>query len=129
MRILQSKWFARFARQENIDSKLLLKAITQIKKGLFDADLGGSVFKQRIARPGQGRSAGYRVIILLNQAERAIFIYGFLKSDQDNINQHEIKVFKEMAQYILSLSDKQLDSLVDKQDFIEVKARDKTIPK
>ena len=31
-------------------------AVERIRKGLVDADLGGGVVKQRIARPGQGRS-------------------------------------------------------------------------
>lgn len=121
MRILQSKWFARFARQENIDNKILIKTVTHIEKGLIDADLGNNVFKQRIARSGQGKSSGYRVIILLKQNERAIFVYGFSKSHQDNINQYEVKAFKQMAQHVLSLSDEQLDLLINDEDFIEVK--------
>ena len=32
--------------------------------GLVDADPGGGVIKQRVARPGQGRSGGYRLLIV-----------------------------------------------------------------
>jgi hypothetical protein len=30
-------------------------------EGLYDVDLGGGLFKKRIARTGQGKSGGYRV--------------------------------------------------------------------
>lgn len=51
-----------------------------IEHGLVDADLGGVVFKQRIARTGAGKSSGYRATVLLRSGERAFFVYGFAKS-------------------------------------------------
>ena len=62
VRIFKNAWFQRFSRREKINDESLKKAISQMQQGLIDADLGGNVFKQRIARPGQGKSRGYRTI-------------------------------------------------------------------
>jgi len=52
LRIFTNAWFRRFARRENIDNKTLKEAVARADKGLIDADLGGGVIKQRIAKPG-----------------------------------------------------------------------------
>ena len=74
-----------------------------------------------MARPGQGKSGGYRTIILFRQGERAVFMYGFAKSERDNIEDDEVKEFKEAAKHVLALTEKQLAALVRKGDFVEVK--------
>lgn len=90
------------------------------EQGLIDADLGGGVIKQRIARPGQGKSGGYRTIVLYREESRAFFMYGFAKSQQDNISDDEKAAFKQAAQYILSLSDEKLVTMIEKGQFSEV---------
>jgi hypothetical protein len=44
---------------------------------VVDADLGGGVIKQRVARVGQGRSGGYRMLVAYRAGARAVFLYGF----------------------------------------------------
>jgi hypothetical protein len=61
----------------------------EIEQGLVDADLGGGVIKQRIARRGAGKSGGFRALILFKAGERAFFVHGFAKSDRDNIRNDE----------------------------------------
>jgi hypothetical protein len=56
MRAFKTKWFSRFARQELIADASLWEAIERAERGLIDADLGGGLIKQRIARQGKGRS-------------------------------------------------------------------------
>lgn len=80
MRVFKSRWFERFARREGIADLAMREAIARAQKGLVDADLGGNVIKQRIARSGHGKSAGYRAIILFRRGERAFFVYGFAKA-------------------------------------------------
>lgn len=70
------------------------------------------VIKQRLVWPGQGKSGGYRAIIFFRPAERAVFIYGFPKSERENITAEEEKVFKEAAKHVLALTDKQIAELV-----------------
>jgi hypothetical protein len=120
-RVFKTKWFQRFARKEEIADVALLEAVARAEKGQIDADLGGDLIKQRVARPGQGKSGGYRTIILFRQGERAVFMYGFAKSERDNIEDDEVKEFKEAAKHVLALTEKQLAALVRKGDFLEVK--------
>ena len=52
MRVFKTRWFARFARQEKIADASLREAIARAEHGLVDADLGGGLIKQRVARQG-----------------------------------------------------------------------------
>ena len=90
MRIFKTRWFGRFARAESIDDDSLGEAIQRAARGLVDADLGGGLIKQRVARKGKGRSGGYRVIIAYRFEERAVFLYGFAKKERDNIAHDEL---------------------------------------
>ena len=65
--------------------------------GLVDADLGGGVIKQRVARPGQGRSGGYRVLIAYRAKARAVFLFGFAKSARDNVDDDELATLRDIA--------------------------------
>jgi len=98
-------------------------------KGQIDADLGGEVIKQRIARRGQGRSSGYRTIILFRRGTKAFFVYGFPKSQRANIDADERKQFREAAKHVLALAERQLAELLKRGDFIEVKEDGQEIPK
>ena len=90
MHVFMTKWFARFARQERIANTSLREAIARADRGLIDADLGGGLIKQRIARQGQGRSGGHRVIVAYRVKGRAVFLFGFAKSDRENIGPDEL---------------------------------------
>jgi hypothetical protein len=122
VRIFKSRWFQRFARKEGIADALLCEAVERGEKGQIDADLGGHVIKQRIARLGQGKSKGYRTIILFQRGARAFFVYGFAKSHRANIDDDEQEQFKEAAKHVLALTEKQLAELLNRGDFIEVKS-------
>ncbi len=74
MRIFKNKSFARFARKARLADADLCKAVWNAEQGLIDADLGGGVLKQRIARPGGGKSGGFRTIILFRAGTRAFFV-------------------------------------------------------
>jgi hypothetical protein len=122
VRIFKSRWFQRFARNEGIADAVLREAVARAERGQIDADLGGGVVKQRIARPGQGKSRGYRTIILFRRGARAFFVYGFAKSRRANVNDDEEEQFKEAAKHVLSLTEKQLAELLKRGDFVEVKS-------
>ncbi len=122
MRIFKSRWFQRFAGKEGIADAALREAVARAEKGQIDADLGGEVIKQRIARPGQGRSKGYRTVILFRRGAKAFFEYGFSKSQRANINDDEEAQFKEAAKRVLALTEKQLAELLKRGDFVEVKS-------
>jgi hypothetical protein len=100
---------------------VLLDAVARAERGQIDAELGGEVIKQRIARPGQGRSKGYRIIILFKRGAKAFFIYGFAKNQRANIGKDEEVQFKEAATHVLALTERQLRELLTRGDFVEVK--------
>ena len=79
MRIFKNAWFGRFARKEKISPDVLLEAVDRAEKGLVDADLGGGVIKQRIARPGEGKSKGYRSIVLYRRGDKSFLCMVFRK--------------------------------------------------
>ncbi len=94
----------------------------QASRGLIDADLGGGVIKQRIARPGEGKSGGYRTIVLYRHGERAFFVYGYSKSCEANIRQADLLQFRKMAALVLCLSDEDLALAVRHGVFEEVQS-------
>lgn len=119
-RIFKSKWFERFARKEKIKDTVLSEAVKRAERGQIDANLGGGVIKQRIARAGQGKSGGYRTIVLYRRGDKAFFVYGFPKHERDNIDASDERDFKELAKVLLSASDQELDTLVDEGKYFEV---------
>jgi hypothetical protein len=100
----------------------LREAVARAEKGLIDADLGGEVIKQRIARPGQGKSKGYRTIVFFRRGTKAFFVYGFAKSLRANIDDDEEEQFKEAAALVLALTETQLAVRLERGDFVEVKS-------
>jgi len=78
------------------------------------------VIKQRIARPGQGKSGGYRSVILFRKGTQAFFVYGFAKSDRENI-EDELEKFKILARAWFALSDKQIEAMTRDKVLTEVK--------
>jgi hypothetical protein len=87
---------------------------------LIDADLGGGVIKQRVARPGKGKSAGYRTLILFRQGDRAIFAFGFAKNAQANISKADLALLRDAATEALEWSNDELDRLAASGKLMEI---------
>ena len=94
MRTFKTKAFARFADREGLEDAALHEAAGRLRRGLIDADLGGGVIKQRIARKGGGRSGGFRTIVLLRRGELAFFVHGFAKSSRKTLRRDELAAFR-----------------------------------
>lgn len=119
-RIFKNGWFERFARKERIADASLREAVQRAESGLVDADLGGGVIKQRVARTGQGKSGGYRTLILFRQGDRAIFAFGFAKSAQANITKADLLLLRDAASEALEWSAGELDRLVASGTLVEI---------
>ena len=120
MRVFKTKDFARFARKEKINDAVLCTAIARAERGLVDADLGGSVIKQRVARPGKGRSGGYRTLIAYRTKVRAIFIYGFAKNNKDNVTDSELAALRQLALEYLGYDQTQVDTHLKDRAWTEI---------
>jgi hypothetical protein len=119
VRIFKNTWFTRFAGKEGITDDELKEAVNRLETGQA-ADLGGGVYKVRVARTGEGKSGGYRVIVFYKSEFRTFFVYGFAKSNMGNISQKELKGLKEDAKIDLSLTDEQIRDRLRKRTWIEV---------
>ena len=120
MAVYLTKDFARFARKAKLEDASLIRAALDVKSGRYDADLGGGVFKQRIARAGSGKSGGFRTIIVFKVGSHSFFAHGFAKSDKANVSSSELKALKRLAGILLSFSDEQIKSAEADGELIEV---------
>ena len=109
MRIFKTKLFARFARRERISDAHLREAVERAERGLIDADLGGGVIKQRMARAGQGRSSGFRVLLAYRPDTRSVFLFGFAKNERGNVDDDELVTAQEIARVWLDADGKALE--------------------
>ncbi|MBL0378063.1 MAG: type II toxin-antitoxin system RelE/ParE family toxin [Desulfofustis sp. PB-SRB1] len=97
MKKLCTKWFARWAKNQNLSNNSLLEAIENLENRLSAIELGGSLYKVRVKRVGKGKSTGFRTIVLYKKKDRAIFLYGFGKNEKSNINTTELLYFKKFG--------------------------------
>jgi hypothetical protein len=125
VRVFKTKWFARFARRERIADASLAEAVRRAERGLVDADLGGGVIKQRVARSGQGRSGGYRVLAAYRRKTRAVFLFGFSKSERDNVEDDELATLRDIARGWLEADGKALAHAIEDGLIQEVAYDDK----
>ena len=124
MQIFKSK---EFARKNHIADPELCRAIAEIHAGTVDADIGGGVFKQRLRRKGEGKSGGFRTIILLRWKSLGIFVYGFAKNERANIASDELTVWRKLAKELLP-SQVAVRAAIDASKLIEVICDEQTIP-
>jgi hypothetical protein len=99
---------------------MLKNIVADLEQGVFEANLGGNVYKKRVARSGEGKRGGYRTIIFFKKGERTFFAYGYPKSSRDNIGDGELMLFKKAAVREFSLTNENIESLVKNGTFQEV---------
>lgn len=104
MKVFKRKDFARWQASEKLSDAVLCKAVKEMESGLIDADLGGNLYKKRIARPGAGKSSGYRTLLSARMGQRYVFLHGFPKSDKANITRDEKKALQYAGMVFLELT-------------------------
>lgn len=127
IRVFTTRTFNRFARKNGIDNRSLCHAIERAMSGLIDVGLGAGLIKQRVARPGKGKSGGFRTIIAFKSERFACFLHGFAKSDQSNIDREDLSRLQDLASELLKLSANKLEQLIADENLIEVTCHDKAI--
>jgi hypothetical protein len=125
VRIFKTKTLAKFTRQHGIADDSLVGAIERALRGLIDADLGGQIIKQRVARPGQGRRGGFRMLIGI-RSDRAIFLFGFAKNERENIDKAELMTLREIVTSLLNADDKAIAQALRDGTLIEVQNGDES---
>lgn len=87
---------------------------------MIDCDYQDGVIKQRLARIGQGKSSGYRSIILYKSESHCFFVFCYAKNEKSDLTDKELKEFKELSREYLKLSDNQIQELIALNEFTEV---------
>jgi hypothetical protein len=126
MEVYKTRWFERWARKQGLEDASLCAAVREMLAGLYDADLGGGLVKKRIARPGKGKSGGFRTLIATNKGNRWIFVYGFPKNERSNIEKDEEGALKELAEELLSLTPEEIAIVKDEGKLFEVNCNEET---
>lgn len=121
MRVFKNGWFQKFARKENISDAMLCEAVARAERGQIDADLGSGLIKQRLARPGAGKSGGFRTLVFFRTQQRAVFAFGFAKSDMANLDDADEAYLKKAAKLVLGFTDEQMDAEIAAGRMLEVK--------
>ncbi len=121
MRVLKTKTFARWTRKEGVADTALRAAVEEMRAGLVDANLGAGLVKKRIARPGRGKSGGWRTVLATNLRDRWVFLYGFAKNERDNVDEDELRSLKLLAQTYLGFDEDTIDRLVEAGELKEVR--------
>ena len=119
-RIFKRRDFARWQTGERLPDTVLCKAVREMESGLVDADLGGLLYKKRVARPGSGKSGGYRTLLAARIGSRYVFLHGFPKSDKANITQDEKKALQFAGKVFLELSAEALSKALRSGALLEV---------
>ena len=127
LRTFKTKPFARFASREGISDAALCEAVGRAGRSQIDADLGGGVIKQRIARKGRGRSGGFRTIVLFRRGERSFFVYGFAESGRANLRRDELKAFRLLADTMLGMDEAGLEAALSNETITEVVCDDQAV--
>lgn len=91
----------------------LCRAVHEMARGLVDANLGGGLFKKRLARKGQGKRGGFRTIVATRQLGHWFFLYGFAKNDRDNIGPVQDVECRRTAKQVLSLTAAQREERIE----------------
>ena len=120
MRVFKNSRFHKFARKEKISDAMLCEAVERAERGQIDADLGAGLIKQRVARPGAGKSGGFRTLVFFRAETRAVFAFGFAKSDMANLDDAEEAYLKKAAKLVLGPADAQMDAEVAAGRMFEV---------
>ncbi len=127
MQTFKTKAFARFADREGLEDAALCEAVRRARDGLLDADLGGGVIKQRVARKGGGRSGGFRTIVVFRRGALAFFVHGFAKSDRENLRRKELSGLRSLADEYLALDAAGLAAAQAVGAIIEVECDDQAV--
>lgn len=117
---LKTKWFNKWAKKNSVSDKILFKTIQDLSKNLGTVNLGAGLYKIRTAKSGQGKSGSHRTIVVYKESDRVILVYGFSKTEKDNLSKEELKYFKKLAKDLLSIDKSKYKQMIQNGDFISI---------
>lgn len=124
MRIFKTRLFNRWAAEEGLTDRVLADVINEMERGLVDANLGGHVYKKRVALPGRGKRGGSRTLLAYRKGEKAFFVMGFAKNERANIDARDLKALGKLADELLGYTNAALKKLIKHGQLIEIEVED-----
>ena len=119
-RIFRTRTFSRWARKVGLPDSALSHAVSEMERGLIDADLGGNVVKKRVPLAGRGKRGGARTLVATQFDDRWFFLYGFAKNERANLTANELRVLQEVAKDVLAFNDTDLAMAVNTGELVEI---------
>jgi len=115
----------KFVRKERVSDVALCRTASEVVAGVFgagEADLGGGLFKKRVARAGSGKSGGYRTIIAYRRpnTQRVLFTYAFAKNAAAALTPQGQATLSRVADAFVVANDQQIATLLAGGDVREV---------
>lgn len=120
MRVFKTRTFERWCQRAGITDAALVNAVVNMESGLIDAQLGGNLFKQRVALPGRGKSGSTRTLIATRFADLLFFLYGFEKNERENISSKELLLYQRFASELLGLTPAQISTALAAKTLTEL---------
>lgn len=120
MSVFKTKLFHDWQKKEGFPDKSLCAAVDEMSRGLIDANLGSGLVKKRIARPGAGKSSGFRTLLATNKNDKWFFVYGFAKNERDNIESQELLALKRLAAVLLGMDANAINKLLADKELKEI---------
>ena len=124
MKRLSTKWFKKWSKKVKLANDDLLGAISDLEDRLSTTDLGSHLFKVRVKREHSGKSSGFRTIIVYQENEKAIFLYGFGKNEKENIDKSELQYFKKLGDDLLALNSEQLEESIGQKILFDLEGEE-----
>jgi len=118
--IYKTKGFDKWASKSDLTDAALRTAVEEMENGLYEANLGGDVYKKRVGLRNQGKRGGARTLLAFKKDDNVFFMYGFAKNKQANVKPDELKALKLLAKQLLGYSQQDLDKAVNAGELIEV---------
>lgn len=110
----------RWKNKSGLTDRSLVEAVSEMERGMIDADLGGNVLKKRIALPGRGKRGSVRVMIATTRKDRWFFLYGFEKNERDNIGHKELEALQKIGAEFLNMADQKMTKAIEAKELVEV---------
>ncbi len=121
MKILITNWFNKWLKKISIDKAELIssaKILNEIDETAVN--LGSGLYKVRIKRKYQGKSGGYRTLLIFKKDELILYVYGFTKNEKDNLDKDELKLFKKLSKDIMRMSKEEILNQIKSGSFINL---------
>ena len=123
MKILSTKWFNKWAKKSKLTDNDLVEAVSNLESGLSTANLGSHLFKVRVKKEHGGKSSGFRTMVVYQENNKAIFLYGFEKNEKINIDNSELQYFKKFGNDLLAMNHRQVEKFIEQKILFNIEVK------